>query len=61
MSNATTTNGKCQVWVGGRIRETRFDAACFAAVHRRNADGSGTVLAEYASLVGASKCGTRRL
>ena len=36
-------SGKRQVWVGGRVRETRFDAACFAAVHRRNADGSGTV------------------
>ena len=36
-------SGKRQVWVGGRVGETRFDTACFAAVHGRNADGSGTV------------------
>ena len=36
-------SGKRQIWVGGRIRETRFNTACFAAVHRRDADGSGTV------------------
>ena len=35
-------SGERQVWVGGRVGETRFDAACFAAVHRRNADGSGS-------------------
>nr|AAB61771.1 ORF1 [Neisseria gonorrhoeae] len=35
--------GKCQIRVGGRVGETRFDAARLAAVHRRDTDGSGTV------------------
>ena len=42
--------GERQVWVGGRVGETRFDAACLAAVHGRDADGRGTVFGRVGEL-----------